>query len=294
MKYPLAFPFPASTMSAGSTEPLPSFGVQRTFLRFAFALNPQYDTLFTDLIPEAPWYATTAQELPGMQAPSAVHVDNIAATFSGRSNRSYSRDSYGFSRNGSGGSSYHHDNGNSGSNGNGNGNGWHGGNGGNGGNGDSYQRQNPDSRGYQYRHKDGGPTLQIVRHIGVVHVNPRSGWRLELNVVSWNYGPAKYDIREWSPDHKSMGRGITLDEGKFINLFAVITSEIENFVGADTASAQAPQSQASAVVQEYAPTFAAATPVNVAAAATQTITAPHPVAANVTVKQGSITATSSH
>ena len=36
------------------------------------------------------------------------------------------------------------------------------------------------------------------------------GWRKELNLISWNGGAAKYDIRDWAPDHEKMGKGITL------------------------------------------------------------------------------------
>ncbi|MCR4642000.1 MAG: hypothetical protein K5697_08220 [Lachnospiraceae bacterium] len=32
----------------------------------------------------------------------------------------------------------------------------------------------------------------------------------ELNKVSWNDREAKYDIRDWSPDHEKMGKGVTL------------------------------------------------------------------------------------
>ena len=37
----------------------------------------------------------------------------------------------------------------------------------------------------------------------------------ELNRVSFNGAPAKYDIRTWSPDHTKMGKGITLSNEEF-------------------------------------------------------------------------------
>lgn len=37
-----------------------------------------------------------------------------------------------------------------------------------------------------------------------------SGWTKELNLISWNDGEPKYDIRQWSPDHSKMGKGISL------------------------------------------------------------------------------------
>ena len=30
------------------------------------------------------------------------------------------------------------------------------------------------------------------------------------NLVSWNGGAPKYDIRDWSEDHTKMGKGVTL------------------------------------------------------------------------------------
>ena len=37
-------------------------------------------------------------------------------------------------------------------------------------------------------------------------------WTKELSLISWNDKSPKYDIREWSPDHSKMGKGITLTE----------------------------------------------------------------------------------
>lgn len=36
------------------------------------------------------------------------------------------------------------------------------------------------------------------------------GWQKELNLVSWNGNPPKFDLRDWSPEHEKMGKGITL------------------------------------------------------------------------------------
>ena len=49
---------------------------------------------------------------------------------------------------------------------------------------------------------------EITKNIGVLSESP-SGWTRELNLVSWNNRPAKYDIRDWSPDHEKMGKGLT-------------------------------------------------------------------------------------
>lgn len=53
--------------------------------------------------------------------------------------------------------------------------------------------------------------FEITEHLGVLSENAK-GWTKELNKVSWNERPAKYDLREWSPDHSRMGKGITLTD----------------------------------------------------------------------------------
>ena len=52
-------------------------------------------------------------------------------------------------------------------------------------------------------------SYEIVKTIGVLSTSPK-GWTKELNLVSWNGREAKYDIREWLPDHDKMGKGVTL------------------------------------------------------------------------------------
>lgn len=52
---------------------------------------------------------------------------------------------------------------------------------------------------------------EIIEEIVVLSENAR-GWRKELNKISWNGRPPKYDIRDWSEDHEKMGKGITLTD----------------------------------------------------------------------------------
>ena len=51
--------------------------------------------------------------------------------------------------------------------------------------------------------------FEIKEHIGDLGDNGR-GWTKELNLISWNEREPKYDIRDWSPDHSRMGKGVTL------------------------------------------------------------------------------------
>ena len=72
---------------------------------------------------------------------------------------------------------------------------------------------------------------EIINSVGVVAEQP-SGWKKELNRVSWNGGEPKYDLRDWSPDHKKMGKSITLTEGELRSLKTILDEEI-NFLDAD-------------------------------------------------------------
>ena len=50
---------------------------------------------------------------------------------------------------------------------------------------------------------------EIVEKIAVLSESSK-GWTKELNLISWNDRDPKYDIREGSPDHEKMGKGVTL------------------------------------------------------------------------------------
>ena len=57
-------------------------------------------------------------------------------------------------------------------------------------------------------------TFEIEESLLVLSENEK-GWTKELNRVSFNGAPAKYDLRTWSPDHSKMGKGITLSNEEF-------------------------------------------------------------------------------
>jgi len=52
-------------------------------------------------------------------------------------------------------------------------------------------------------------TFEILETIGVLSESSK-GWTKELNLISWNGGSPKYDIRDWAPGHEKMGKGVTL------------------------------------------------------------------------------------
>ena len=51
---------------------------------------------------------------------------------------------------------------------------------------------------------------EIKKTLGVLSESPK-GWRKELNFISWNDKEPKYDIRDWSPEHDKMGKGVTFN-----------------------------------------------------------------------------------
>jgi hypothetical protein len=65
--------------------------------------------------------------------------------------------------------------------------------------------------------------FEITQHIGILSTSAK-GWTKELNLVSWNGRDPKYDIREWAPDHQSMGKGITLNLAEFDALKALLNA----------------------------------------------------------------------
>ena len=63
--------------------------------------------------------------------------------------------------------------------------------------------------------------FEITDHLATLSTSPK-GWTKELNLVSWNGAAAKYDIRDWSPDHSKMGKGVTLSVDEMRELKAAV------------------------------------------------------------------------
>jgi hypothetical protein len=53
------------------------------------------------------------------------------------------------------------------------------------------------------------------------------GYTKEINLVSWNGGEPKYDIRNWHPDREKCGKGITLTEEEARNLMNALKETFE-------------------------------------------------------------------
>lgn len=63
---------------------------------------------------------------------------------------------------------------------------------------------------------------------GAVIEEQRNGWSLEINKVSWNGKPAKWDIRSWNKDHTEMRKGLTLSDKQLKSLHSVITNIVKS------------------------------------------------------------------
>ena len=62
----------------------------------------------------------------------------------------------------------------------------------------------------------------IVKELGVISESAK-GWTKELNLVSWNGGAPKYDIRDWAPEHEKMGKGVTLTKDEAQELYKLLS-----------------------------------------------------------------------
>lgn len=66
-------------------------------------------------------------------------------------------------------------------------------------------------------------SFEIIKSIGEISTS-KSGWTVELNLVSWGGRDPKYDVRSWSPDHQKMGKGVTLTKDELISLKKLLDS----------------------------------------------------------------------
>lgn len=66
-------------------------------------------------------------------------------------------------------------------------------------------------------------SYKVIANVGTL-AKYQSGWSKEVNIVSWNEGPAKLDIRDWSEDHEKMSRGITLNADEVQRLIDSVQS----------------------------------------------------------------------
>lgn len=68
--------------------------------------------------------------------------------------------------------------------------------------------------------------FEIKEELGVLSESAK-GWTKELNLISWNDGAPKYDLRDWSPNHEKMGKGITLNGEEVQELYKLLAKIVE-------------------------------------------------------------------
>ncbi|APH14236.1 transcriptional Coactivator p15 family protein [Clostridium sporogenes] len=65
--------------------------------------------------------------------------------------------------------------------------------------------------------------FEINDKLGVISESPKS-WTKELNLISWNGKQAKYDLRDWAPEHEKMGKGVTLSAEELKSLKEILNN----------------------------------------------------------------------
>lgn len=65
--------------------------------------------------------------------------------------------------------------------------------------------------------------FEIKDKLGVISESSK-GWTKELNLISWNGKQAKYDLRDWAPEHEKMGKGITLSAEELNSLKEILNN----------------------------------------------------------------------
>ena len=69
--------------------------------------------------------------------------------------------------------------------------------------------------------RDGEVRYEVVEHLGVIGTY-QTGWKKEVNIIEWNGNPSKLDIRDWSPDHQHLSRGVTLHRNEILELLRIL------------------------------------------------------------------------
>ena len=65
--------------------------------------------------------------------------------------------------------------------------------------------------------------FEIEKELGSISESSK-GWTKELNLISWNGKEAKYDLRDWAPEHEKMGKGVTLSIDELKQLKELLNS----------------------------------------------------------------------
>lgn len=67
-------------------------------------------------------------------------------------------------------------------------------------------------------------SYEIIEEIGQVGSPTASGWSTRLNLISWNGGSPKLDIRSWNEDMSRMGKGVSFSKEDAKDLALLLNS----------------------------------------------------------------------
>lgn len=70
-------------------------------------------------------------------------------------------------------------------------------------------------------------TFDIVEELGALSERNENGWQMECNVVAWNDGTPKVEIRPWNEDHSRCGKGIRLTDDEAQKLGEILVKAFE-------------------------------------------------------------------
>jgi len=70
-------------------------------------------------------------------------------------------------------------------------------------------------------------TFEVVKEFGILS-EEKGGWKKELNLIAWNGRAPKIDIRDWSPDHEKMGKGLTFTREEAIKLKELLETALSD------------------------------------------------------------------
>ena len=102
------------------------------------------------------------------------------------------------------------------------------------------------NQNYSQRNNNDEVHFDLMERIGVLGTKD-NGWTKEVNIVAWNGGKAKVDIRDWDPAHQRMTKGITLFEEEAENLVRALAYRYGFRFASDTPAATMSAAAASAV-----------------------------------------------
>lgn len=81
------------------------------------------------------------------------------------------------------------------------------------------------NNGYSAQNQ-GEITREIKRRCGQLSGSGR-GWTKQVNIISWNGGEDKLDIRDWNEDMTRCGKGISLTEAEAAELYKILRKMYE-------------------------------------------------------------------